>query len=176
MKINIQIIELCEDDLEELSRLHVAVWDTTYRSYMPSSVLEENNFESRFEMWKKALEKKDQNIFLRLVKVDGELAGFVAGTISPRDDLGFDAELMAINILVKFHGRGIGKHLMDIVFELCRNHGSKNIYLWVATQNENAVNFYKKYGGKLEKFTNQDNGVDHLCFSWSLSDRSFKES
>ncbi len=171
--MTIELFELQQEDVENLTRLHIAAWNETYSSYMPSEVLKGNTFESRLKSWQETLDKKDPSLFVLLAKIDNELAGFVVASIDPRDKLGFDAELMAIYVLKKFHKQGIGKVLMSSAFEFCRTRGAKNIYLWVAAENMKALEFYSKFGGKKESLVKNDHGVRHVCFSWGLAHTKF---
>ncbi len=166
--MHIEIIGLNEKDLECLAKLHVEVWNQTYASMMTPEMQKQNQYASRLQFWKKTLKDKDPKKIFRLAKFKGQIAGFIAAGLLPRDDLGFDAELYAINILEAYHKLGIGKKLMEAAFAFCRSHGAKNIYLWVAARNVNAVDFYTKLGGKRETFTKVNRGLDHICFSWNF--------
>lgn len=163
-----EISEPKKSDLEALAKLHVAVFKETFSPYMPKEKLKKVTYQSRLKMWQDRLLKVDIWGFYRIVKVDGDIGGFVAASISPRDKLGFDSELVAIYIREKFHKMGIGKILMRAAFDFCRSKGAKNIYLWVAIKNVNAVDFYTKLGGKKERFTKVEQGLDHVCISWKL--------
>ena len=55
-----------------------------------------------------------------------------------------------INFGVKkdIRGKGIGKKLMDFLYELCQNENIDEIRLGVFNKNINAYKFYEKYGFK----------------------------
>lgn len=170
ISMNIEFTDFQESDVKELAKLHVLIWKQTY-PYLAEEVFERIDERKREQDWKEVLETKNPKLFIKLARVDGELAGFVAASLEPRDqDLPFDAELFSINIQENFQKLGIGKVFLKSAFEFCRNKGAKNIYLWYAHKNTNAEKFYEKLGGKRETYTKYCEDVLNFCMSWKLQD------
>ena len=166
---NIKIRAIENSDLEKISKIHVDVWNETYRGIIPDKILDQKTYDRSLETWKEFYKPHSTKDFYYLCEVHGELAGFCIATLSPRDDLGFDSELMAINILKKFHNQGIGKALFNACKKSLKNAGARNVYLWVAQKNINAVNFYKHLGGKdLHKTHEEWEGVVEIALGWDF--------
>eukprot|EP00009_Paramoeba_aestuarina_P002668 CAMPEP_0201513406 /NCGR_PEP_ID=MMETSP0161_2-20130828/5464_1 /ASSEMBLY_ACC=CAM_ASM_000251 /TAXON_ID=180227 /ORGANISM="Neoparamoeba aestuarina, Strain SoJaBio B1-5/56/2" /LENGTH=154 /DNA_ID=CAMNT_0047909597 /DNA_START=51 /DNA_END=511 /DNA_ORIENTATION=+ len=55
--------------------------------------------------------------------------------------------IMTLGVLSAYRERGIGKALVDFVLDLCKTRPDvKQVYLHVQTNNEVAINFYRKLG------------------------------
>ncbi|KAL5064810.1 hypothetical protein RYX36_026547 [Vicia faba] len=48
-------------------------------------------------------------------------------------------------VLAPYYGLGIGTKLLNHVFDLCSKQNISEVYLHVQTNNEEAINFYKKF-------------------------------
>ncbi|CAF1883096.1 hypothetical protein HID58_045260 [Brassica napus] len=55
--------------------------------------------------------------------------------------------IMTLGVLAPYRGIGIGsKLLLNHVLDMCSKQNVSEIYLHVQTNNEDAINFYKKFG------------------------------
>lgn len=54
--------------------------------------------------------------------------------------------IMTLGVLAPYRGLGIGTMLLNHVLDLCSTQNISEIYLHVQTNNEEAINFYKKFG------------------------------
>ncbi|UWQ02854.1 GNAT family N-acetyltransferase [Aliiroseovarius crassostreae] len=55
-------------------------------------------------------------------------------------------EITTLYVQPRHHGRGIGKALLDQVFEVCRARGIEAVWLATNSENTNAIRFYEKLG------------------------------
>lgn len=55
-------------------------------------------------------------------------------------------EIERIYVLDKYIGKGIGKHLLNLAFQIPNKKNAHYIWLGVWEKNERAIAFYKKYG------------------------------
>ncbi|KAJ6361408.1 hypothetical protein OIU78_001945 [Salix suchowensis] len=53
---------------------------------------------------------------------------------------------MTLGVLAPYRGLGIGTKLLNHVIDLSSKQNISEIYLHVQTNNEDAINFYKKFG------------------------------
>jgi GNAT superfamily N-acetyltransferase len=99
------------------------------------------------ERWRKSIATTDGSRAVYVARIDGKVSGVVApGFIDGQRRIG------AIYMLPEAQGKGIGSQLMQKALEW---HGDKeDIYLLVATYNQNAIDFYKRFG-----FEQTDNPV-----------------
>ncbi|XP_010254291.1 PREDICTED: N-alpha-acetyltransferase 50 [Nelumbo nucifera] len=54
--------------------------------------------------------------------------------------------IMTLGVLAPYRGLGVGTKLLNHVLDLCSNQNITEVYLHVQTNNEDAINFYKKFG------------------------------
>lgn len=54
--------------------------------------------------------------------------------------------IMTLGVLAPYRGLGIGTKLLNHVIDLSSKQNIGSIYLHVQTNNEDAINFYKKFG------------------------------
>lgn len=74
-----------------------------------------------------------------VVELDGKIIGFSATYKEQGKDI-----VGAVYVLPEYQGQGIGKILLQKILDFLKN--SKEIWLEVAIYNENAINFYQKFG------------------------------
>lgn len=128
------------DDLDEMGRVHVAVWREAYAGLMPAEHLAALDPAVGPRRWRSRIEEPAPGLSWWIAR-DGE--GIVALTTSgtPRDeDAPAPLELYAINVLRRAHGTGLAAELM------ARAIGDRPAYLWVLEGNERAMAFYRKHG------------------------------
>ena len=78
-----------------------------------------------------------------VMKNNDEAIGFVEfSIISP------ECELYTIGIKKEYQGQKLSHHLMDKLFEICRQKSCETIFLEVNSINKTAINLYNKYGFK----------------------------
>ncbi len=80
-----------------------------------------------------------QNIQYRVAQIDNKIVGFASATMEDWKNM-----LQAIYILPEYQGKGIGKNLLNKVFDFFKDW--EEIYLKVASYNQKAINFYQNFG------------------------------
>ena len=76
-----------------------------------------------------------------VAKIGSEIVGYV-GVYVILDE----GQISNIAVLPSFRGRGIGKMLLDALFELCSKLGCQKITLELRKSNTSALGLYKKCG------------------------------
>lgn len=102
-------------------------------------------------------EIQDPNRIVELAFVDGEPAGFFQLRIgsTPTSVIGQNPiELLRLYVESKWHGRGIGRILMEKAFQKSLEAGHRTMWLGVWESNQRAKAFYRKLG--FEVRGNQD--------------------
>lgn len=86
--------------------------------------------------------------------------GFYAGTAGKSH-----FRLVSIAVVEQHHGKGYGTAMMFELIEQCRRRGIKKITLRT-NKHETAVNFYKKFGGKIVGTNGDDWEMEiPICFT-----------
>lgn len=96
--------------------------------------------------------KAEQEYFKILVaeQSDGEIIGFATTFIAWFSWSGKSMYLDDLYVVEKFRGNGLGSKLIDKVIELAKKENCKKVKWQVSKWNENAIEFYKSKGAKID--------------------------
>lgn len=127
------------DDVEEMGRVHVRIWQEAYAGLMPADYLASLDPASRTERWRERIADPGEVSWWLARDEQGIVAMATSGP--PRDeDPPVDLELYAINVLERAHGTGLADDLLAHVI------GDRAAYLWVLEGNARARAFYRRHG------------------------------
>jgi ribosomal protein S18 acetylase RimI-like enzyme len=144
-----KIREARVEDAEEIAKVHVKSWLSTYKGILSDSYLATLSMESRKNSWMWTFQNLNmhERLFVAEDK-DGNLVGFSNGGRSRSHEYTHEGELYAIYLLMEYQRIGIGKMLMDAVMDSLREHGYSSMMAWVLKDNP-SVAFYRSQGGHL---------------------------
>ena len=134
------------EDAEEIGKVHVDAWRTTYRGILTDAFLAELNSESRAESARIRIQNPNFDNLTALDKKSGRIVGFAAAGKSREKNLSAEGELYAIYLLKDYQGKGIGSDLFQAA-KMKIKIRFKDFFVSVFTENNGAVAFYKKMGG-----------------------------
>lgn len=137
------------EDAEAVSGLLRQTWLATYPN-AEAGISEEDirlrtegenreRIPQNIENWRKRIETDDGSVAVFVARTDGKVVGMAApGIIDAKRRIG------AMYVLPEAQGKGVGGQLMKKALEW---HGNtEDIYLLVASYNQNAIDFYKHFG------------------------------
>lgn len=78
----------------------------------------------------------------RVYVIDERIAGFLIGSRNAPDE----ARILMFAVEKGLRGKGVGRTIMKDFLEFCGRNGFISVKLEVKTDNELAINFYKKFG------------------------------
>ena len=136
------------EDQEQMAKIKVDGWKNAYDLIISKAYLKTLNYEEQTKRYQQSFDEY-QDLVLVAVRED-EVLGYSCFNPIPNVDQ-FDSELVSLYIKPSEIGRGIGKALF---LETCRklsSLGKKNMVVWCLSENENAIKFYEKLGGKIVK-------------------------
>jgi ribosomal protein S18 acetylase RimI-like enzyme len=137
-------------DAESIAEVQTLTWLATYPNTELGITeadirkrLEGENGERttrRIENWRKKAEATDGKSALYVARLNGKIVGFTLPAITPEGQ----HQIGALYVLPEVQGKGVGSQLIK---ESLAWHGdNRPIYLTVAAYNQNAINFYEKFG------------------------------
>ncbi|KAB2629375.1 N-alpha-acetyltransferase 50-like [Pyrus ussuriensis x Pyrus communis] len=84
--------------------------------------------------------------FTKLAYFSDICVGAIACRLEKKENGAVRVYIMTLGVLAPYRGLGIGKQLLNHSLDLCAKQNISEIYLHVQTNNEDAINFYKKFG------------------------------
>ncbi|MFZ2014345.1 MAG: GNAT family N-acetyltransferase [Nocardioides sp.] len=153
------------DDLEEMGRVHVQVWQEAYAGLMPDEYLAALDPTVGPARWRERIEQPYGAVVWWVARDDDGIVGMATAGPGRDDDAPAGLELYAINVLRRAHGTGIADDLMAVAV------GDRAAYLWVLDGNERALAFYRRHGFADEggRKPEPDTGVVEIRMSRSAS-------
>jgi ribosomal protein S18 acetylase RimI-like enzyme len=148
--VTIRIRDAVAADAEGIARVHVQGWRESYKDFLRPEALAGLSVEERLRMWQEAFAKPDPQARTLVAEAGGEIAGFARGGPVRAENvalLGAETEIYAIYLLDKVKRQGIGRRLMQGVFDHLARQGFHSVGLWVLRDNLAARRFYESLGG-----------------------------
>ena len=138
------------EDADLIAAVHVRTWQVAYRGLMPDALLDGLSAERRAEMWRTVTAEDSAAVYVAVD--DGRVVGFCGVATPSRDEdaKGDVAEIGAIYVDPDVWRRGVGRALMDVVLADLRAAGWRWLTLWVLAENEQARDFYARFGFALD--------------------------
>jgi ribosomal protein S18 acetylase RimI-like enzyme len=127
------------DDLDEMGRVHVQVWQEAYEGLMPADYLSGLDPTRAPVSWRARM-CDDSEVTWWIARDEEGIVGMTTSGPPRDDDAPTPLELYAINVLSRAHGSGLADAL------LARAIGDEPAYLWVLDGNERAIAYYRKRG------------------------------
>lgn len=155
-------------DQEQMARIKVEGWKNAYDRIIASNYLNSLTVE---EQTKRYINSFDEYKDLVLVaSKDNEILGYAC--FNPHKVKEFDSELLSLYIKPSYIGKGIGTALFQETCKELSSIGKKNMILWCLYENDKAIKFYTKLGGKIIKTKKAKIGnefYEEYCFYFSLT-------
>ena len=127
------------DDLEEMGRVHVQVWQEAYAGLMPDAYLAALDPTVGPTRWRERI-AQPSDVGWWLARDDDGIVGMATAGPGRDDDAPVPLELYAINVLRRAYGTGVADDLMAAAL------GDRAAYLWVIDGNDRALAFYRRHG------------------------------
>ncbi|MFO7883150.1 MAG: GNAT family N-acetyltransferase, partial [Kosmotogaceae bacterium] len=142
--MDIEIVEGKIDNIEELKEL----WELLRAHHEEKSIhfkrdFKELTFEKRIEKIKEKVEENEKvKVLIALDKVNNQKVGYCIGSISC-DNKG---NLDSLFVLEDYRNHRIGDKLLKKMINWLENNKTDDIYIGVASGNEDVFSFYENYG------------------------------
>lgn len=135
-------------DTEAIAHLHALNWQTHYQGNFNAEYLDGPVFDDRLAVWKERFSNPEPGQYTLLAETKDNLCGFMCLFLD--QDAKWGTYIDNLHVSGNFEGQGIGKMLMAKAGDYIRQHSKMDkYYLWVLTDNNNAIAFYKRVGGEI---------------------------
>ncbi|MCW8966008.1 MAG: GNAT family N-acetyltransferase [Candidatus Pacearchaeota archaeon] len=146
---NIQIQKAKLEDLEEIQKLNLMLFEKEKKEYNPNLNLEWT-FGEGTNYFKNSIES---NLRLCLIakykeKIIGYLVGFIFNKNNPCNIFQKQAELENMFVLEEYRSKKVGHKLVEEFLDWARSKNVENVRVTANTQNVKAINFYLREGFK----------------------------
>jgi len=132
-----------EDQLQ-IAKIKIDIWRKTYKGIIDQDYLDNLNIKKQIQKYYRSFDEYQDKV---LVAVKGnEILGYSCFE-EKHHSIKYDSEL--ISIYIKEQHQGIGKALFNETVKELISRNKSNMILWCLKDNTDAINFYKKLGGKI---------------------------
>ncbi|MFJ7887647.1 GNAT family N-acetyltransferase [Lysinibacillus xylanilyticus] len=159
-------------DAQDIGKVHVDSWRTTYKGILPDDFLNNLSYEQRTELWKKNISDAT-NYVLVAENEQNEIIGFATGATRKTNSVPNATDLTSIYLLEEYQGIGIGKQLLTEIFAYFKLKGYEKVFVEVLAENKTR-NFYEYYGAQYVDNTEIKIGgkvLEELIYVWNDIDK-----
>jgi GNAT superfamily N-acetyltransferase len=151
MTQDIRIRRATVEDAEDIARVHVETWQSTYAGIVPDGYLVGLSQQKQTRLWRDLLSRETSGETVLLVEhleADGRtgVIGFGSGGSARDGSLLYDGEIYTLYVLPDWQGQGIGQRLLATLFRTLYDRGMEDALLWVLAGNPTRF-FYEHMGG-----------------------------
>jgi ribosomal protein S18 acetylase RimI-like enzyme len=154
----ISIRTACPRDAAAIAHVHDAAWREAYRGISPGRELERLVARRGARWWEASLRRGSR---ISLLEFGETLVGYTSYGPSRSSSLPFKGEVYEIYLEPSYQGLGFGRRLFAAARTNLGEHGYGSALVWVLADNERAIGFYGRLGGRLvreagERFAGED--------------------
>lgn len=165
-----QIRELKPDDLTMIARVNVDTFRETHGAFVPDSFVRDLSYEGAEQRFKRMLRKAEDLSTIFVAEDSGDVIGYAMCGLAREKVLHYQGELYSIYILPQYHGKGIGRRLLNSVSKHLRMQGANSMFVVVFSENISGRKFYEVLGGQcVEERTIELRGADvrETIYGWN---------
>jgi ribosomal protein S18 acetylase RimI-like enzyme len=155
-----------EGDADGIASVHDAAWRDAYRGLIPGRELERMIARRGPLWWHSAIIRGSRLIVLDF---DETIRGYASYGRNRVPSLHYGGEIFELYIAPEFQGLGFGTRLFQAARKDLAQHGYRTFLVWALAENERAVQFYAKLGGRIvrqavERFGSETRGRVAFAF------------
>jgi ribosomal protein S18 acetylase RimI-like enzyme len=156
-----------KSDAEEIASVHDAAWRDAYRGIIPGRELERMIARRGPRWWEAAITRGSRLVVLDF---DESVGGYASYGRNRVPSLPYKGELFELYLAPEFQGLGFGRRLFQAARADLVEHGYPSLLVWALGENERALTFYERLGGKIvSRAQERFGGVprDRIAFGFS---------
>ncbi len=155
------------DDAVCLAETHDEAWRTAYQGLIPGPELEKLITRRGPSWWDTAIRRGSR---ISLLIFGDEIAGYANYGRNRAKSLPYAGEVYELYLRPEYQGLGFGRRLFSNTKRDLAQSGQTSMVVWVLSDNEPAVAFYRALGGRTVARSTERFGqkvLDKLAFAWT---------
>jgi ribosomal protein S18 acetylase RimI-like enzyme len=132
-------------DAEQIAAVHDAAWREAYRGIIPGRELERLIARRGPDWWRAAVLQGSRLLVLSL---HGAVGGYVSYGRNRAPSLDFGGEIFELYLAPEYQGLGFGSRLFRAGRRDLADNGLNTMIVWTLSDNQRAIDFYKRLGGE----------------------------
>lgn len=144
-------------DAEAIAGVHDAAWRDAYRGIIPGRELEKMVARRGPRWWHTAIMRGSR---LSVLDFDDVIGGYASYGRNRVPALPFAGEIFELYLAPEFQGLGFGKRLFQAARKDLAEHGYATVLVWALADNERAIAFYLRLGGRIVRRAEERFGQD----------------
>jgi ribosomal protein S18 acetylase RimI-like enzyme len=155
------------EDAPEIAEVHDAAWRDAYRGVIPGRELERMIARRGPRWWREAIARGSRLIVLDF---DESVGGYATYGRNRVPSLPYGGEIFELYIAPEFQGLGFGRRLFQAARRDLQDHGYTSVLIWALADNDRALRFYERLGGRIirraqERFGSET--LERVAFAFS---------
>jgi ribosomal protein S18 acetylase RimI-like enzyme len=154
-------------DAVNLAETHDQAWRTAYQGLIPGPELEKLIVRRGPSWWDTAIRRGSR---IALLMFGDEIAGYANYGRNRAKSLPYAGEIYELYLKPEYQGLGFGRRLFSNAKRDLAQSGHTSMVVWVLSDNEPAVGFYRALGGRTIARSTERFGqkvLDKLAFAWT---------
>jgi ribosomal protein S18 acetylase RimI-like enzyme len=133
-------------DAGDIAAVHDVAWRDAYRGLIPGRELERMIARRGPQWWDAAIARGSRLLVLDFADSIGGYASYGRNRVPSLPHRG---EIFELYLAPQFQGLGFGRRLFEAARADLADHGYPSLLVWALADNERALAFYERLGGKL---------------------------
>lgn len=153
-------------DAAAVAMTHDDAWRNAYQGIIPGRELEKLISRRGPNWWECAIRKGSR---VALLNFSDSVAGYANYGRNRARGLSYDGEIYELYLRPQFQGLGFGQRLFNAARRDLAQSGLKSLVIWALSDNDPAVEFYRKLGGHIVARSSErfgDRNLDKVAFGW----------
>lgn len=154
-------------DAVALAETHDEAWRNAYQGLIPGPELEKLVSRRGPSWWDTAIRRGSR---ISLLIFGDEIAGYANYGKNRAKSLPYAGEVYELYLKPEYQGLGFGRRLFTTAKRDLAQSGQTNMVVWVLSDNEPAVGFYRALGGRTVARSTERFGakvLDKIAFAWT---------
>ena len=140
-----------------IARVHDEAWREAYRGVIPGRELERMIQRRGPKWWRQAILGGTR---LTVLDFAGQIAGYASYGRNRMPQLAYAGEVFELYLAPEYQGGGFGRRMFEAAQKDLADHGYRSFLVWALADNERALAFYGRLGGRIVRRAHEKFGQE----------------